>query len=442
MASGSEGYLFGLITPDGRDLFYLISGAAFFGLTILPRLRHVPFIAAPPLYLMAGVLLALTPLMFALPDPLSHAAIEATPLAIIEHASEAIVIISLAGAGLAIDTALGWRRWMTVWRQLLVTMPLTIVVLAWGGIALIGLPVASAMLLAAALSPTDPVLARAVQVGGPTEGNEGAVRLGLTGEAGFNDGLAFPFVYLAIAMAGLAVAPAWSDLGADWFLSWLWFDLIYRVLFAIVIGWAFGNLVARLTYSELGDAGNHHERGENAGLVMLASTFACYGLTELLSAYGFLAVFVSALVARSYARGHETRDPYVKHPHRFGEQAESILLALLLLWLGGTVAGGLLDGWRWQEVAYAAGLVLLVRPLAGIVANSGLNLPFGEKLALAFFGVRGLGSVFYLAYGLNHAEFAGAEPMWRTLALTMAISILLHGFTARPLMKRLAPASD
>lgn len=333
---------------------------------------------------------------------------------------------------------------MPVWRQLIVTMPLTLLALALMGTGWLGLPLASAVLLAVCLAPTDPVLARAVQVGKPTEGKEDTVRLGLTGEAGLNDGLAFPFVYLAIALAGLNAVPTWSTFWhEDWFLEWLRFVFAYRVIVAIIVGWLVGHAISRLVYSEMGDAGaENDERGDNAGLTMMAATFVIYGLVELISGYGFLAVFAGAVAGRSYARGHETRDPYIKHPHRFGEQAESLLLALLLLWFGGLVATGVFEGWTWTELAYALGLIFVVRPLAGWIANLGLAdaearpATAGERAALAFYGIRGLGSVFYLAYGINHADFAGADVMWRVTTFTILGSILIHGFTARPVMSR------
>lgn len=432
-----QSYFHGLLTPDGRDVFYLAAGVAFFGLTVLPRVRAMPFIAAPPLYILAGALLALSPFALALPDPLGKG-ITTNPLVVVEHVSELIVIVSLTGAGLALDTAPGWRSWRPVWPQLFVTMPVSIAAVALGGVW-IGLPLATALLLAAALAPTDPVLARAVQVGKPTEGGESAVQLGLTGEAGLNDGLAFPFVYLAIAVAGLAAAPSWDGLWtADWFANWLAFDLIYRVSIAGIVGWAFGRCTARIVYSEWGDAGGEDaERGENAGLTMMAATFACYGLVELISGYGFLAVFVSAVAGRQFARGNSERDPYVKNPHRFSEQFEALLLALLLLWFGGVAATGLLADWRWGEVALAAALLLVVRPVAGTCAAIGTACCWRERLALGFYGIRGMGSVFYLAYGANHAGFEGLEAAWRVAALAVLGSVLLHGLSARPVMNRL-----
>lgn len=120
---------------------------------------------------------------------------------ITERFAEFVVIIALMGAGLKIDRVFGWRRWSITWRLLAITMPLGIVAIAALGMEVLGLPLAVALLLAASLAPTDPVLAADVQVGPPKTGDEDEVRFGLTSEAGLNDGAAFPFVHLAVLLA-------------------------------------------------------------------------------------------------------------------------------------------------------------------------------------------------------------------------------------------------
>jgi NhaP-type Na+/H+ or K+/H+ antiporter len=117
------------------------------------------------------------------------------------------VAAALMGAGLKLDRAFSWRKWGVTWRLLAVTMPLSIAAITLiGGLGL-GLSWVAALLLGASLAPTDPVLAADVQVGPPKSGEEDEVRFGLTSEAGLNDGLAFPFVNLAIAL-GVAFGAA------------------------------------------------------------------------------------------------------------------------------------------------------------------------------------------------------------------------------------------
>ncbi|MBB3135325.1 NhaP-type Na+/H+ or K+/H+ antiporter [Rhizobium pisi] len=135
-----------------------------------------------------------------------------------ERMTEIVVIVALMGAGLKLDRPIGWKRWMTTWRLLGIAMPLTIVALAFLGSWILGLGAASALLLGACLAPTDPVLASDVQVGPPQTGEEDEVRFALTSEAGLNDGLSFPFVHLAIALAlaakeGVSLLQHWAILG-------------------------------------------------------------------------------------------------------------------------------------------------------------------------------------------------------------------------------------
>ena len=149
--------------------------------------------------------------------------------------TEFVVIVALMGAGLKLDRPIGLRRWMLAWRLLGLAMPLTILGIALLGWAALGLDPSAALLLGAVLASTDPVLASDVQVGPPREGVEDEVRFALTAEAGLNDGLSFPFVYLAIAMA---LAQGYS--GDGWLQEWLFVDVVWRLGIGLVVGWATG----------------------------------------------------------------------------------------------------------------------------------------------------------------------------------------------------------
>jgi sodium/hydrogen antiporter len=161
---------------------------------------------------------------------------------ITERATEFVVIISLMGAGLKIDRPIGWRSWVITWRLLAITMPLTIIGIAFLGWSLLGLGLASALLLGSALAPTDPVLASDVQVGPPQSGEESDVRFALTSEAGLNDGLSFPFVHLSLAIA-LA-----SATGEPWFGNWLLIDVFWRLVAGVGLGWLTGIFLGFLTF--------------------------------------------------------------------------------------------------------------------------------------------------------------------------------------------------
>lgn len=203
------------------------------------------------------------------------------------------MIIALMGAGLKLDRPLGWRSWRITWRLLAVTMPLLILLITLLGCGLLGLPLASAVLLGALLAPTDPVLASDIQVGPPGSENEDEVRFSLTSEAGLNDGLAFPFINLAVAMT-LADSPGWT-----W--KWLGVDVVWKIGAGIFIGWAIGYGLGLLTF-RLPSRAKLSRTGD--GFVVLGMTAIAYGVTEMAHGYGFLAVFVAALALRKVERSH------------------------------------------------------------------------------------------------------------------------------------------
>jgi NhaP-type Na+/H+ or K+/H+ antiporter len=160
----------------------------------------------------------------------------------------------------------------------------------------------------------------------------------------------------------------------------------------------------------------------------LAITLLVYGVAEMCDAYGFVAVFVAALVVRQHEHGHA----YHTTLHLFAEQCERLLMALLLVLFGGALVSGILVGFTLHEVAFALVLVLVVRPVAGWLSLLGSGLRQPERWAIAVFGVRGIGSFYYIAFALNHAAFERPETLWRVVSLVVLASIMLHGFSAKP----------
>lgn len=341
-----------------------------------------------------------------------------------ERFSEFVVIIALMGAGLRIDRVFGVRRWSVALRLIAVTMPLSIAAIAAIGGWWLGLPVAVALLLGAALAPTDPVLASDVQVGPPRTEDEDEVRFGLTAEAGLNDGFAFPFVHLAIALAASAAT------GEDWLTKWVAVNVAWEIVVGIAAGYVVGRAFGWLTFhvpakTKLAKTGD--------GLIALSATFVSYGLTEIIHCYGFLAVFVTALTFRHAHRDHE----FQVGMHEFAEQIERITMMLLLLLFGGALVSGMLAPLTGIDVLAALAILLIVRPAAGLVGLIGHAADWRERLTLAFFGIRGVGSIYYLAYGLNHMSVTGAERLWAIVGLVILGSILMHGLTVTPVMRRL-----
>ncbi len=368
---------------------------------------------------------ALGALIFSLPGVPGVGPRPQEHLALTEHLTEFIVLIALMGAGLKLDRPLAWVSCMLTWRLLGIAMPLTIAALAILAYALLGLGAATAILLAATLAPTDPVLASDVQVGPPGEGLEDEVRFTLTSEAGLNDGLAFPFVNLAIA---LAIA---SQTGEPWLLHWLSVDVVWKLSAGLAVGWIVGRFLGWLTF-RLPNRAKLSRTGD--GFVALGITCLAYGLTEMAHGYGFLAVFVAAIGLRSVERSNK----YHEKLHDFVEQLERLSMMVLLVLFGGAIAdGGLFRNLTLDIVLYALIAVFLVRPLAGWISLLGRDQKWDEKAVISFFGIRGLGSAYYLAYALSHASFEEPNVLWSTTGLIVLISILLHGITVTPVMRYL-----
>jgi len=169
------------------------------------------------------------------------------------------------------------------------------------------------------------------------------------------------------------------------------------------------------------------------GLTALAITLAVYGVAELCHTYGFLAVFVAAVVIRQQEHAHQ----YHETLNLFAEQCERLLMAVLLLLLGGAVVGGPLRPFSWQHLVFALLFVLLVRPFVGWLGLLGSNTRARERWSIAVFGVRGIGSFYYLAFASNRAAFADLPALWSVVIWTVLVSILLHGLSAELIMTRL-----
>ncbi|MEU6955295.1 cation:proton antiporter [Streptomyces sp. NPDC045714] len=403
------------ITTEGAVYGGLGIGA--FLAAVLPRLLSRLPVSVPIVFLAAGVALYLTPLPLPEVDPVADRLW-------VHHLSELCVIVSLMGAGLAINRPFGWRSWASTWRLLGLAMPLTIGATALAVWGLLGWPVSVALLVAAVLAPTDPVLASEVRVGEPSaeKNDEDEVRFALTSEAGLNDGLAFPFVLAAIALA--AAGESWTG---GWPAHWAWSDVLVRTSVGVAAGLAIGLLLGRVLFRSRAGSLRLADQGE--GFVALAATFLAYGLTEALHGYGFLAVFVTACALRRSEHSHG----YHQVMHAFVEQIERLLMALLLFGVGAYVASGGLAALTWRGAAVGVLLHLLIRPAAGLLAQlRGPGRP-EERAAIAFFGIRGIGSLFYLAYAFGEGDFGPYErEMWAVVVFAVLISVVVHGVAAAP----------
>jgi sodium/hydrogen antiporter len=417
------------------DLVYVVAGASLLLAIVLPALLDRWAVSAPMVLVAVGIVIGLTPLPDGLPlDPQENRAA-------IEHVTELAVLVALMGVGLAIDRPLelrnraSWRRWSPTWRLLGITMPLCIAgvaLLGWGA----GLAPAAALLLGAVLAPTDPVLASDVQVAGPQTGDHEVdeadeLRFTLTSEAGLNDGLAFPFVYAAILLATEGAVRHWA-------LEWVFFYLIGKVALGVLAGLLVGRVLAYVAFRSASPSLRVAERGES--LLALAALITAYGVGEVVHGYGFLAVFVCAMTFRSAERDHD----YHAAMHEVAERLERLLTLFVLLVLGIALTRGLLASLDWRGVAIGLALIFLVRPAAGLLGLAPLGsrispLTGPQRWAAAFFGVRGVGSIYYLAYAAGEVEAFGADWLWSTVGFTIVASVLVHGALASPVMRRVDP---
>jgi NhaP-type Na+/H+ or K+/H+ antiporter len=303
------------------------------------------------------------------PSPIAHPHLT-------ERVTEFVVIIALMGAGLKIDRIFTLRGWAITWRLLLITMPLSILAIMGIGTWLLGLGLVGSLLLPASLSPTDPVLAADVQVGGPNDGGEDTVRFALTSEAGLNDGFAFPFVHLAVALSLAATT------GEPWLINWLSVNLLWETVAGLGCGYLIGRLFGWVTFKMPGDT--LAKTGD--GLIAIAATLLSYGVSELIHGYGFFAVFITAITLRHAHRSHE----FQRDMHDITEQVERIAMMLLLLAFGGAIMGGLLTNIGWIDMLAALLILFVARPLTACFGLIGSTATRGEKLTIAFFGIRGV----------------------------------------------------
>ena len=350
--------------------------------------------------------------------------------------TEAVVIVSLMSAGLKIGRAYALEHWRVPVRLLAVTMPLCIGAGVALGHYLVGLPIAAAVLLGAVLAPTDPVMASEVQVD-PDEMDGPAarfdpIRFALTGEASLNDGLAFPFTWLAVLLA--RAGGEWA--GVDW-ASWALDKLALKVAIGAALGWAFGRAIGWLLH-RLPEVAGVKTRD---GFVAFAATFLVYGATELLHGYGFLAVFAAGLTIRHVEESYPG-DALKYRMHDFVAEVERLLMALFLVLFGGAIVNGLVAGLDGRAWGFAALFIFGVRPLAGWLGLIGSALPGPKRWAVAFLGIRGIGSLFYLTWAFVQADFPARALTYQTLAAVILLSLVSHGLTARTILAWAHPEGE
>lgn len=425
--------------------FILIGGLLLVrGLT--PSVLKRSPVTAAMIYLAVGLLVGPSVLNLFHFNPLKESAL-------LEVLTEVAVLISLFSAGVKMPVPFSFSRWRAPLMLATVSMSITVALVAAFAYYVLGLPLGAGVLLGAIVAPTDPVLATDVQSRHP--GDRDQLRFTLTCEAGMNDGSAFPFVMLGLGMLGL------HELG-DANLRWAVVDVLWATAGGIAIGIVAGVVLARLGW-KLRRAPHQHELLDDflgLGLIGLV-----YGLSVMINAWGFLAVFAAAVALRqtelklakaaqqapnageasatvSTATVQTTPPGLDAAPEPppmvsqgslvFKEHLERLSEVMLVLLVGGSL---FLNSWSWAAVGLALFLFLVARPISVFLGLLGTRTTWRIRGMAGWFGVRGIGSLYYLMYAIQHGlpEVLALELIQLTL-IVVTLSILLHGISVKPLM--------
>ncbi|HWR78189.1 MAG TPA: sodium:proton antiporter [Thiobacillus sp.] len=428
-------------------LWFLLVGGLLLarGLTA-PMLKRLPVTPAI-IYLAVGLLVGPTVLNVFHFNPLKESAL-------LEVLTEVVVLISLFSAGVKMPVPFSFARWRTPILLATVSMAVSVGLVAAFAYTLLGLPLGAGVLLGAILAPTDPVLATDVQTRHP--GDRDRLRFTLTCEAGMNDGSAFPFVMLGMGLLGL------HELG-EFGLRWALVDVLWATVAGLAIGILSGAALAYLARKLRGHPPRHKLMDDFLGLGLIG---VVYGVSVLGDAWGFLAVFFAAVALRQTelklagtdrnSADQENLDPPQTdriEPEAenacpddapaptvsegslvFKEHLERLSELMLVLLIGGTL---FLDSWSWRAVGLALFLFLVARPLSVLVGLLGTRTAWPIRGMVGWFGVRGIGSLYYLMYAIQHGlpEDLALDLIQLTL-IAVTLSILVHGTSVKPLMSR------
>ena len=375
--------------------------------------------------------------------------------ALLEALTEVAVLISLFSAGVKMPVPFSFGRWRAPILLATVSMTLTVAMVAAFAFYLLDLPLGAAVLLGAIVAPTDPVLATDVQIRHP--GDRDQLRFTLTCEAGMNDGSAFPFVMLGLGLLGL------HDLG-DSGLRWVLLDVLWATAGGLLIGGVAGMALAHGGRLLRGGPDKHQLMDDFLGLGLIG---VVYGVSSLVHAWGFLAVFFAAVALRqtelklakiAWVAGNDLTPPdavqtgpattvarAVPAPEPlpnvsegaliFKEHLERLSELLLVLLVGGML---FLNSWTWEAVGFTLFLFVVARPVSVLIALAGTGAATAWRIRFmaGWFGVRGIGSLYYLMYAIQHGlpEALSLKLIQLTL-IVITLSILLHGVSVKPLME-------
>jgi NhaP-type Na+/H+ or K+/H+ antiporter len=377
-----------------------------------------------------------------------------------ERLTEVAVLFSLFSTGIKLRLPLHGKAWHSAYWLAGPVMLATIAGTCLAAHYLLNLPWGISLLLGAMLSPTDPVLAGLVQVNNAQDFDR--VRFGLSGEAGLNDGTAFPFVIFALLFISQ------GGLDAGWVQHWAIKNLIWGVPAGLLIGYGLGRGVGHLMiYLRIKNADSTTSPNDFLALALIAVS---YVVADTLGAFGFLAVFAAGLglrqaevrTSQSDVPSEHLAQPVIGHMTgaleratvaeaeelsesqlaagvmmgdmlAFGSLVERSMEVLLITLLGASLA----LYWDWRGIGLGLALFCIIRPAAVWLLVSRRLLNRRQKALVGWFGIRGIGSLYYLCFALAHGLPEDIAQVSVSLTLSVvALSILLHGISIQPLLER------
>ncbi|MRJ23786.1 sodium:proton antiporter [Pseudomonas haemolytica] len=376
-----------------------------------------------------------------------------------EHLTEVAVLFSLFVSGLKLRLPLRHRTWRIAFGMAGPVMLLTILGTCLVLHYLLQLSWGISLLVGAMLAPTDPVLAGLVQVNNAQDYDP--LRFGLSGEAGLNDGTAFPFVIFGLLFM------QHGGFDGDWLGGWVLKNLLWAVPAGLLIGYWMGRGIGRVTLRmRITNADSTLSPNDYLTLALIA---LAYVTAEAVGGYGFLAVFAAGLGLRkaevkstgnSDTPAEHLAQPVVGHlevePERalhgdvsqlqdtqiaagvmmndmlsFGSLVERSMEVFLVTLLGIV----LVSHWDWRALAVAALLFGVIRPVSVFAMPWGSLLDRRQRGLMSWFGIRGIGSIYYLFYALNHGLIGTSSAVAVNLTLSViALSIVVHGLSTQPML--------
>ena len=419
--------------------WFMLAGGLLLAMGLTASILKRSPITSSIIYLAVGLVVGPSVLNWFHFNPLKQSAL-------LESLTEVAVLISLFSAGVKMPVPFSFARWSPPILLATASMTITVVMVAEFAYYVLGLPLGAGVLLGAIVAPTDPVLATDVQIRHP--GDRDQLRFTLTCEAGMNDGSAFPFVMLGLGLLGL------HDLG-DSGSKWILVDVLWATVSGITIGVVAGVALAHASWKLRSKPHQHELLDDFLGLGLIG---VVYGLTVMVNGWGFLAVFFAAValrqtelklakaaqvafdasktqqILRASGNASEPEPPQTVSQGSlvFKEHLERLSEVVMVLLIGGTL---FLNSWSWKAVGLALFLFVVVRPISVIVGLLGTNTTWRTRGLTGWFGVRGIGSLYYLMYAIESGlpEALSLQLIQMTL-IVVTLSILLHGTSVKPLM--------